>query len=106
MNEVDTLVMEETEKTELLNTFYNSVFTAKTGPKESQTLEVRESLEKGGFTLLKENLFRDCLSKLHAHKSMVPDRMHQEYHGSWQKWLLNQYIISERSWKTGEVPED
>lgn len=39
--------MEDTEKTELLNTFFISVFTAKTVPKESQTLEVKESLEKG-----------------------------------------------------------
>jgi len=42
LNEVGTLVKEDTENMELMNTFFASVFTAKAGPQESQSLGVRE----------------------------------------------------------------
>jgi len=42
LNEVDAVVMEDTEKVDLLNDFFASVFTSKASPQASQSLEVRE----------------------------------------------------------------
>lgn len=47
LNKVAALVTKDTEKAELTKVFLASVFTAKTGPQESQTLDIRECQEKG-----------------------------------------------------------
>ncbi|GAB0208357.1 mitochondrial enolase superfamily member 1 [Grus japonensis] len=77
LNEVGALVMEDTEKVELLNAAFASVFTAKADPQESQTLEVGEKvLRKEDLPLVDKDRVRDHLGKLDIHKSMGPDGMH------------------------------
>jgi len=64
--------MEDTGKVELLNAIFASVFTAGAGPRESQTVEIRERVRgKEDFPLDKEDLIRDHLGKPGAHKSMA-----------------------------------
>ncbi|GAB0208273.1 mitochondrial enolase superfamily member 1 [Grus japonensis] len=77
LNEVGALVTEDTEKAELLNAAFASVFTAKAGPQETQTLEVGERVwRKEDLPLVKEDWVREHLGNLDIHKSMGPDGMH------------------------------
>jgi len=57
--------MQYRETDELLNVFFASVFSAKTGPQESQTPEVREeAYREDDFPLVEEDCVRDRLSDL------------------------------------------
>lgn len=76
-NEVGALLTEETENVGLPNIFLPSVFTAKTAPWKSQTLEERgRVLGMEDLPLVKKDLVRDHTGKLTAHKSIGPDGMH------------------------------
>lgn len=66
-------MVEDTEKTELLNAFFVSVFVANAGPQESQTLKARNSGEKANFLLVDEHWVRKHLGKPETHKSMGPN---------------------------------
>ena len=79
LNEVGALVTEITEKVELLDATFASVFTAKACPQASQSLEVREKAwRKENLPWVEEDQVRDHLSKLDTHKSMGPDGMHPQ----------------------------
>lgn len=66
------LVVEDTEKVELLNAFFVSVFTGEASPEESQTSEAREDgWRKEDFAPVTESWVRDQLERLYTHKSML-----------------------------------
>ncbi|GAB0209844.1 mitochondrial enolase superfamily member 1 [Grus japonensis] len=108
LNEVGALVTEDTEEMELLNAAFASVFTAKAGPQESQTLEVREKVcRKKDLPLVEEDRVREHLGKVDIHKSMSPDGMHPRGLRELADVVARPLsIIFERSWRAGEVPED
>ena len=68
---------QDMEKAEVLNAFFTSVFTSKTGLQESQAPETSgKGWSKEDVPLVKEDQARKYLSNIDIHKSMGPDGMH------------------------------
>lgn len=68
LNQMGVPVLEDSDKAELLNAFFTSVFTAENSPQESHTSEVTE---KGWRMedLIVEGWGRDQLGRLNTHRS-------------------------------------
>ena len=96
---------EDTGKTELLNAFFVSVYTAGACPEEPHTPgEVRVKKE---FALIDEDWVKDQLINLDIHKSMGPDGMHPQVLRQLEEVIVRLLsIIFGKSWGMGEVPED
>ncbi|KAJ7407607.1 rna-directed dna polymerase from mobile element jockey-like [Pitangus sulphuratus] len=93
LNGVGALVTENTEKADLLDAFFASVFTVKAKSHESQILKTRVKVwRKEDFPSVKEDHVRDDTDKLDTHKSIRPNGMHiavlSDARGSWQMLLL------------------
>jgi len=58
------------------------------------------------FPLVEEDCVRDCLSDLDVHKSMGPNGMHPRVLRELADVVAEPLSIFERSWRTGEAPED
>jgi len=77
MNEVIAQVTEDTEKVQLLNAFFVSVYTAGSCPEEPYNANAPGEVRlKEEFALVDVDWVRDQLSNLDIHKSMGPDGMH------------------------------
>ncbi|CAM5145543.1 unnamed protein product [Natator depressus] len=105
LNEGGNLVTEDVEKANVLNAFFASVFMNKVS---SQTTALGSTAwEGGGQPSVKEEVIRDYLEKLDVHKSMGPDALHLRVLKELADVIAEPLaIISENSWRSGEVPDD
>ncbi|XP_068531176.1 uncharacterized protein [Anas acuta] len=77
LNEGGVLVTGDTEKAEILNAFFASVFAPRTLPRDCSPLTRGQRVwEMEGSPLVDMGVVQECLSGLNTHKSMGPNGMH------------------------------
>ncbi|GAB0206735.1 mitochondrial enolase superfamily member 1 [Grus japonensis] len=107
-NETGDLVTQDTEKAEVLNDFFASVFTGKSLSHSAQVTEGKgRDWENAEPPTVGEDQVRDHLRNLKVHKSMGLDEMHpQVLRGLTDEVAKPLSIILEKSWQSSEVSAD
>ncbi|GAB0179359.1 mitochondrial enolase superfamily member 1 [Grus japonensis] len=105
LNRRNELVTSNTEKAEVRNTFFTSVFTSTVGP---QALGTKTQVDVNTDLLsVKEKLVCELLQKLDPYKLMGPDNRHPRVLRELADLIVRLLsIIFEKLWRSRDVPEN